>query len=96
MANAEEDVLAYKAFPVQHRAKLHSTNSLKRLNGKIERRTDVVGIFSNEAATRRLVSVRRRPRTGGGSAAHPHGTDRGMGRPALPLHDARNPRDRRR
>src|SRR6202789_1333750 len=34
---AETDVLAYMTFPVAHRAKLHSTNPLERLNGEIKR-----------------------------------------------------------
>lgn len=50
MDTAETDVLAYMTFPTQHRAKLHSTNPLERLNGGIKRRTEVVGIFPTEAA----------------------------------------------
>jgi transposase-like protein len=38
---AEEDVLAYMTFPKEHRAKLHSTNPLERVNGEIKRRTEV-------------------------------------------------------
>ncbi len=57
MDSAEEDVLAYMHFPAAHRAKLHSTNSIERLNGEIKRHTVVIGIFPNEAAVVRLVGA---------------------------------------
>ena len=45
------------SLPSEHRAKLHSTNQLERLHGKITRRTNVVGIFHNEDAITRLIGA---------------------------------------
>jgi transposase-like protein len=44
-------------FPTQHRIKLHSTNTLERLNKEVKRRAGVVGIFPNEPAIIRLISA---------------------------------------
>jgi putative transposase len=57
MDESEHDVLAYMAFPIQHRTKLHSTNPLERLNKEVKRRADVVGIFPSEPSIVRLIGA---------------------------------------
>jgi putative transposase len=64
MEAARGDVLAFLHFPQEHWRKIWSTNPLERLNvaplgaldsAAIKRRTNVVGIFPNDAAIVRLV-----------------------------------------
>ena len=57
MDEAEHDVLAFMTFPKAHWAQIYSTNPLERLNADIKRRTNVVGIFPNDAAITRLVGA---------------------------------------
>lgn len=54
---SEADVLTHLDFPTQHRAKIHSTNPLERLNKEVKRRADVVGIFPNEGSIVRLIGA---------------------------------------
>ncbi|WPD18843.1 IS256 family transposase [Thermaerobacter composti] len=57
LRDAEDDVLAYMAFPAEHWRRIHSTNVLERLNRELARRCDVVGIFPNVAAALRLLGA---------------------------------------
>jgi transposase-like protein len=54
---SEEELLAFMAFPAEHWSKLRSTNPLERLNKEIARRSDVVGIYPNDASLVRLAGA---------------------------------------
>ena len=55
--DSKAEMLAYMNFPAQHRVKIHSTDPIERLNNKVKRRADVVGIFPNEGAIVRLIGA---------------------------------------
>jgi transposase-like protein len=57
LTDAAEDLLAFTTFPQAHWRKIWSTNPLERINGEIKRRTNVVGIFPNDASIARLVTA---------------------------------------
>ena len=48
---------AYAAFPRAHWRKIASTNPLERINKEIKRRSNVVGIFPDDASVIRLVGA---------------------------------------
>jgi putative transposase len=57
LREAEEDILAYMAFPQEHWTRIYSTNILERLNKEVKRRTDVVGVFPDVPWVIRLVGA---------------------------------------
>ena len=57
LLEAEDDLLGFYAFPREHWSKLRSTNPLERVNREIGRRSDVIGIFPNDAALIRLAGM---------------------------------------
>ncbi len=57
LLRAEEDVLAFMAFPQAHRSRIYSTNVLERLNKEVKRRTKVVEIFPDIPSVIRLVGA---------------------------------------
>jgi transposase-like protein len=55
LTEAEEDMLAYMAFPPEHWTRLSSSNPLERLNREVKRRTEAVGVFPDQDSVIRLV-----------------------------------------
>jgi putative transposase len=57
LADAKADLTAFAGFPPAHWTKIWSTNPLERLNKEVKRRTNVVGIFPDDAAVLRLAGA---------------------------------------
>jgi putative transposase len=52
-----EDCLSCLAFPIEHHARIRTTNGMERLSQELKRRTRVVRIFPNRESCLRLVTA---------------------------------------
>jgi putative transposase len=57
LAKGLDDVLNFFIFPTEHHRKIWSTNPIEHLNNVLRKRTNVVGIFPNEASAIRLITM---------------------------------------
>jgi transposase-like protein len=57
LENESEDALSCLNFPLEHRRRIRTTNSLESLNQEIKRRTNVIRIFPNCDSAIRLIGA---------------------------------------
>jgi len=57
LENDGEDALTCLNFPLEHRRRIRTTNSLERFNQEIKRRTTVIRIFPNRDSAVRLIGA---------------------------------------
>ncbi len=57
LADAQDDVIAYTAFPRHHWRRIWSMDPLKRVNKGINRRTHVIGVFPNDDTVLRFADA---------------------------------------
>ena len=57
LLEAEEDILAFMAFPREHWSRIQSINLLERIYKEVKRRTNVVGVFPDQDSLFRLAGM---------------------------------------